>query len=75
MPSPREARGDGHVELGARGQVTFGGRLEPSVRGFPASAMAKKTAGDWRDRDHVHSWASGVAEDSAGSDGFGASVS
>jgi len=27
---------------GARGHVTFGGRLSPYARGFPASAMAKK---------------------------------
>ena len=50
-------------QIGARGQVTFGGRLEPTAKGFPARAMAKKSAGDWRDRAHVHSWASGVAEE------------
>jgi menaquinone-dependent protoporphyrinogen oxidase len=48
-------------QIGARGQVTFGGRLEPTAKGFPASAMAKKKAGDWRDRAHVHTWASAVA--------------
>jgi menaquinone-dependent protoporphyrinogen oxidase len=47
---------------GARGHVTFGGRLSPDAKGFPASAMAKKQAGDWRDRDHVRRWTQGVAE-------------
>jgi len=50
-------------QIGARGQVTFGGRLERSARGFPASAMAKTKAGDWRDRSHVRAWASAVAEE------------
>ncbi len=50
-------------QIGARGQVTFGGRLESTAKGFPASAMAKKKAGDWRDRTQVHTWASRVAEE------------
>ena len=37
----REARCDGMSNIGARGQVTFGGRLEPTAKGFPARAMAK----------------------------------
>ena len=48
-------------KIGARGQTTFGGRLEADAKGFPASAMAKKNAGDWRDPSHVHRWTSGVA--------------
>ena len=52
-------------DVGARGQVTFGGFLAADAKGFPASAMAKKHAGDWRDPDHVHRWASAVAEDLA----------
>jgi menaquinone-dependent protoporphyrinogen oxidase len=40
----------------ARGHVTFGGRMPADARGFPASAMAKSHAGDWRDRDQVHRW-------------------
>jgi len=40
----------------ARGHVTFGGRLSPDAKGFPASAMAKKNAGDWRDGDQVREW-------------------
>jgi menaquinone-dependent protoporphyrinogen oxidase len=41
---------------GARGHMTFGGRLSPYARGYPASALAKKNAGDWRDRAHVRRW-------------------
>ena len=43
----------------------FGGRLEPDATGFPARAMAKTTAGDWRDRASVRHWAAGVAADLA----------
>ena len=42
---------------GARGHATFGGRLSPDASGFPASAMAKKQAGDWRDPAQVRAWA------------------
>jgi menaquinone-dependent protoporphyrinogen oxidase len=47
--------------IGARGHVTFGGRLAPDARGFPASAMAKTRAGDWRDPARIHTWATSVA--------------
>ena len=47
--------------VGARGHVTFGGRLSEHARGFPASAMAKKVAGDWRDLAQVRAWAHSVA--------------
>ena len=47
--------------LGARGHETFGGRLQPDAKGFPASAMAKKVSGDWRDPDHVGEFAAVVA--------------
>lgn len=43
--------------VGARGHVTFGGRLEPGAKGFPASAMAKTSSGDWRNPDRIRSWA------------------
>ena len=46
---------------GARGHVTFGGRLAPDAKGFPASAMAKKHAGDWRDPGQVKEWTHTVA--------------
>ena len=45
----------------ARGHVTFGGRLTPDARGFPASAMAKKNSGDWRNPEHVRTWTHQVA--------------
>jgi menaquinone-dependent protoporphyrinogen oxidase len=47
--------------VNARGHVTFGGRLSQYARGFPASAMAKKVAGDWRDPVHVRVWSHSVA--------------
>lgn len=45
----------------ARGHVTFGGRLSPEARGFPAAALAKKHSGDWRDFERIHEWAGNVA--------------
>ncbi|MFI5040303.1 MAG: hypothetical protein ACHQNA_00395 [Acidimicrobiales bacterium] len=51
------------ARIGARGEATFGGRLEPDAKGFPASAMAKTHAGDWRDADQIHEFAAGVATD------------
>ena|SRR5271165_3491107 len=47
--------------VGARDHVTFGGRLSPYARGFMASAMAEKHAGDWRDPGQVRDWARQVA--------------
>lgn len=48
------------TSVGARGHVTFGGRLLPDAKGFPAKAMAKTKAGDWRDTAHVRRWAATV---------------
>jgi menaquinone-dependent protoporphyrinogen oxidase len=48
--------------LGARGHVTFGGRLAPDAKGFPASAMAKTRSGDWRNPDRIHAWAVEIAD-------------
>jgi menaquinone-dependent protoporphyrinogen oxidase len=48
--------------VGAQGHATFGGRLEDDAKGFPASAMAKKHAGDWRDRGQIRRWANEVAD-------------
>jgi menaquinone-dependent protoporphyrinogen oxidase len=45
----------------AQRHVTFGGRLSQHARGFPASAMAKKVAGDWRDPVQVRAWAHFIA--------------
>jgi menaquinone-dependent protoporphyrinogen oxidase len=50
-------------KVDARGHVTFGGRLVPDAKGFPASVMAKEKAGDWRDPGQVRSWAHDVAAD------------
>jgi menaquinone-dependent protoporphyrinogen oxidase len=46
--------------VGAQGHMTFGGRLATDARGFPASAMAKKHAGDWRDAEQVAAWANEI---------------
>lgn len=47
--------------VGVRGHVTFGGRLAPDAKGFPASAMAKTKSGDWRNPERVRAWAEEVA--------------
>jgi menaquinone-dependent protoporphyrinogen oxidase len=47
--------------LGARGHATFGGRLAPDAKGFPAAAMARKHAGDWRNFERVRAWAASIA--------------
>ena len=46
--------------IGARGHSTFGGRLEVDAKGFPASAMAKKSAGDWRRAEDVNKWVASI---------------
>ena len=48
--------------VGALDHATFGGKLPADAKGFPASAMAKKHAGDWRNPDRVHAWAGEIAE-------------
>jgi menaquinone-dependent protoporphyrinogen oxidase len=48
-------------KAGVREHITFGGRLRPDAKGFPASAMAKKRAGDWRDAGHVKQWTQTIA--------------
>ncbi|HET7014483.1 MAG TPA: flavodoxin domain-containing protein [Streptosporangiaceae bacterium] len=48
------------AKVGARGHATFGGRLAPDAKGFPASAMAKKQSGDWRDPGQVRDWTTTV---------------
>jgi menaquinone-dependent protoporphyrinogen oxidase len=47
--------------VGARDHVTFGGRLEANVKGFPASAMAKTRAGDWRNPESIEAWAAALS--------------
>jgi menaquinone-dependent protoporphyrinogen oxidase len=51
---------------GARGHATFGGRLSPEARGFPASAMAKTQSGDLREPARVRAWALQIAQDLMG---------
>jgi menaquinone-dependent protoporphyrinogen oxidase len=51
------------ARIGARGHATFGGRLARDAKGFPASAMAKTSAGDWRDVEQVRRFAAAVAAD------------
>ena len=47
--------------VGALGHATFGGRLEATAKGFPATAMAKTHSGDWRNPDRIHAWAARIA--------------
>ena len=47
--------------VGAIGHVTFGGRLEPSAKGFPASAMARTRSGDFRNPERIRAWAAKLA--------------
>ena len=49
------------ARVGATEHMTFGGRMLPDARGFPAGAVAKNNAGDWRDPEHVATWAHRVA--------------
>jgi menaquinone-dependent protoporphyrinogen oxidase len=62
LPPVRHAR-RAMERIGARGHMTFGGRLRADAKGFPASAMAREQAGDWRDSDHVAHWVKEIAED------------
>lgn len=49
--------------VGANGHVTFGGRLEPAAKGFPARAMATKKSGDWRNPERIRTWAAALARE------------
>jgi menaquinone-dependent protoporphyrinogen oxidase len=51
------------AKVGARGHVTFGGRMPADAKGFPASAMARDNPGDWRNPEHVDRWVAQVLED------------
>src|SRR5262245_19335364 len=50
-------------QIGARGHVTFGGRLDPDAPGLLARAMARSQAGDWHDPDQVERWVDGIVAD------------
>ncbi|MFF3668070.1 flavodoxin domain-containing protein [Microtetraspora malaysiensis] len=60
-PTPNVARWC--VRLEALGHATFGGRLAPDAAGFPASAMARTMAGDFRDRGQITAWAKAVGRE------------
>lgn len=62
LPPPRWLRGLS-AQIGALEHQTFGGRLEPDVKGFPAAAMAKTHAGDWRDPARIRAWANEIADE------------
>ncbi|HEU4732769.1 MAG TPA: flavodoxin domain-containing protein, partial [Kofleriaceae bacterium] len=47
--------------IGAIGHVTFGGRLAPDARGFPAAAMARTNSGDWRNPARIRAWTGELA--------------
>lgn len=49
--------------VGAKDHVTFGGRLEANATGFPASAMAKRKSGDWRNPGRIREWAAKLASE------------
>ncbi len=49
------------AKIRARGHMTFGGRLPADAHGFPAHAMAKDHAGDWRDLGQIDAWATTIA--------------
>jgi menaquinone-dependent protoporphyrinogen oxidase len=57
------------ADVGARSHSTFGGRLTPDVTGFPASAMAKKLSGDWRDEAQARAWAEEITVEFGRADG------
>ncbi|WP_228531082.1 MULTISPECIES: flavodoxin domain-containing protein [Myxococcaceae] len=49
------------ARIGARGHVTFGGRLLPDAKGPIAHAMARQHAGDWRNPAFIQRWAASIA--------------
>lgn len=53
------------ARLGPREHVTFGGRLAREARGFPASALAERVGGDYRDPERIRAWAAGIARELA----------
>ena len=50
-------------QLDAQGHETFGGRLDAQAPGWIAHKIAEGgAAGDFRNFDHVHAWAGGIAD-------------
>jgi len=52
-------------EIEISGFMTFGGRLDAHPKGFIAGQMAKKSAGDWRDPEHVAEWVHHITQRTA----------
>lgn len=69
VPAGKQAQGDAVRErIGARGHEVFAGRIEPARLTLPERAVVRvlhAPGGDYRDWDHVRSWASTVAADLA----------
>ena len=53
-PVPGVAKLANEIEIS--GHMTFGGYLDRQPKGFIARQMAKRSAGDWRDPEHVAEW-------------------
>ena len=49
--------------VGARGHITFGGRLTPDAKGLGARLLAVNRSGDWRDQSHVNRWVQVIVSD------------
>jgi len=49
--------------IGAVQHVTFGGRLTPDAKGFPAAAMAKTRSGDFRNPERIRAWAAQISSE------------
>lgn len=49
-------------KIGARGHVTFGGRIPENAEGM-AKKMAEENTGDWRDPTQVRNWAREIASE------------
>jgi len=49
-------------KIGARGHMTFGGRIPENAEGM-AKKMAEENAGDWRDPTQVRDWAREIASE------------
>jgi menaquinone-dependent protoporphyrinogen oxidase len=60
-PVPGVAKFAGRLD--ARGHATFGGRLTSDAKGFLAPKIAKRMSGDYRDREQVAEWATGIARE------------
>jgi menaquinone-dependent protoporphyrinogen oxidase len=50
------------ARIGAKGHATFGGRLAADATGFPAAAMARSHAGDWRAWDQIAAWSEALGQ-------------